>query len=168
MDYFQRQTPDPRTAVFGTWGYRGCYLPALKFKQMEMLQQISEVKCRHRKRKPFRQCRWQKRVFIILKKYIKKRPFHPHRMFSLKKDFKTVPDNLEAFLLQQSQKSSIIWNKAVAIPFILSEAAWAIPPGTSQQGAVYQLQLCQHRLLSSQLGSAHCSCSLMPTRTLKI
>lgn len=67
-----------------------------------------------------------------------------------------------------SQKSYIIWNKAVATPFILTEAAWAIPPGTSQQEAGYQLQLCQHSLLSSQLESAHCSCSCIPTRMLKI
>lgn len=37
----------------------------------------------------------------------RRRAFHQHRMLSLKKDFKNVPDNLEVFLLQQSRNLTL-------------------------------------------------------------
>lgn len=37
----------------------------------------------------------------------RRRAFHRHMMFSLKKDFKNVPDNLEAFLPQQSRNLTL-------------------------------------------------------------
>lgn len=55
-DTFQKQFPNARTAVFGTWRVCELLFPNPE-QQLEMLGHISEVRTKHSKRKPFWWCR---------------------------------------------------------------------------------------------------------------